>query len=457
MRKIRPITVVVFLVLMVVPVMQGCVKEISKTMGMSERERGRFDIVAPAEIDRQILRLNDAMAAGTLSREEAQVAELLLSDYMTLKSLCRGGVTDKKAADMLRRLVAVLGRVTDMYFTAGRDAGSPSSKNAVNQYILMTRTIANDFFAADYQGVISKCRYFEGIFGPGALPVDIRAMKAVSLGKAGRNDEALAVAGEAVREMEEMLDLVRLRAAMAQWRLKAGDRDGARRIYEKMIDDYEAMASACEETKGALTTADKTVEKVSSSIMATGKETSGDGIPESGSMAAALAEVEDMIAAHRYEDAKLLLVREKIRRGGSGEETTIDAAMERVEAAEAAFQQRKEESTRDEDVLAAAAQLMEEERYGEAMETLSIIDDGSVVATEAHEIKRTAIEKLIHQERTEAARLFLEAKKTDDPAIRRKLLLTSRDILQTLIDRYPASPMVPTLTRNLATIKEELR
>ena len=457
MTKTRPFTIGVLLVLMVVPVMQGCVKEIRETMGMPEREKGRFDIVAPAEIDRQILRLNDAVAAGTLSEEEEKVADLLLSDYMALKSLCRTGVTDRTAADMLRRLVAVLGRMTDMYFSAGGDAGTALSKSAVNQYILMTRTITNDFLAADYEGVISTCRYFEEIFGPGALPVDIRAMKAVSLGKTGMEQEALAVAGDAVKEMEEAPDLARLRAAMARWWLNAGDRDEARRVYEKMVGDYEATAAAREEIKSALAAAEKNARKPSSSITATGVEKSGDETPEPGSLAAVLSEVDGMIAAHRFEDAKLLLIREKIRHGSSDTETTIDAAMERVEAAEAAFQQRKEKGVRDEDVLAAAAQLMDEERYGEAIEKLAVIGDDSAVALEAREIKKNAIEKLIHQKRTEAARSFLEAKKTDDPAKRKELLLLSRDILETLIDRYPESLMIPTLKRNLATIKEELR
>ena len=48
------------------------------------------------------------------------------------------------------------------------------------------------------------------------------------------------------------------------------------------------------------------------------------------------------------------------------------------------------------------------------------------------------------------------ARKTADPAKKEELLLSSYDILKTLIERYPSSPMIEKLNDNLRTVREQL-
>ena len=75
---------------------------------------------------------------------------------------------------------------------------------------------------------------------------------------------------------------------------------------------------------------------------------------------------------------------------------------------------------------------------------------------EMQELKRVATEKLIKRERKKAAKYFLMARKTRDPAKKEELLLSSYDILKGLIEHYPSSPMLEKLNGNLKTVREEL-
>ena len=80
----------------------------------------------------------------------------------------------------------------------------------------------------------------------------------------------------------------------------------------------------------------------------------------------------------------------------------------------------------------------------------------SNVLKDIKKIKDLAIDRLINRERNRAAKIFLMAKKAEDPEKRKELLLSSYDILIILIERYPSSSLINKLNDHLQKVRDEL-
>ena len=136
---------------------------------------------------------------------------------------------------------------------------------------------------------------------------------------------------------------------------------------------------------------------------------------------------------------------------------TIDQAFKTIQVAEERYQKRKITSvTHGEDTLKLAAKLIEEEKFEEAISKLEELKENQEFAHETEEIKELAIEKLINRERNRAAKIFLLAKKTNDPAKRKELLVSSHTILKVLIKEYPSSSLIDRLNRHIKSVENEL-
>ena len=72
------------------------------------------------------------------------------------------------------------------------------------------------------------------------------------------------------------------------------------------------------------------------------------------------------------------------------------------------------------------------------------------------QLKEQTIEGLVNRERNRAAKIYLEAKKSWDPANKEKLLRQSYEILKVLIDKYPSSNLNEKLKSHLKTVGDEL-
>ncbi|OQX64163.1 MAG: hypothetical protein B5M55_06455 [Desulfococcus sp. 4484_242] len=160
---------------------------------------------------------------------------------------------------------------------------------------------------------------------------------------------------------------------------------------------------------------------------------------------------------HAYDKARLLILRERIRRGEGPANEALDRELERIAEHEAAFQARKEmkghdvTKTRD-----AAREMIEAEKYEAAIQTIEEADDSSGLDPELRALRERAVESLINRERNRAAELFLEAKKADDPSKKKELLDSAYHILKGLIDKYPLSPLNRKLKSHMAVVQQEL-
>jgi hypothetical protein len=108
------------------------------------------------------------------------------------------------------------------------------------------------------------------------------------------------------------------------------------------------------------------------------------------------------------------------------------------------------------DDVRLARQLIEEERFEEAIARLESMETSQAAGDEVQGLKEQAIEKLIQRERNRAARLFLAARDTQDRYQKEAYLKSSRDILKRILVEYPSSSLNEKIKSNLEIVEEEL-
>ena len=170
-----------------------------------------------------------------------------------------------------------------------------------------------------------------------------------------------------------------------------------------------------------------------------------------------LIEVDRLVQNHAFTEAKLLLIKQRLRVQEKSALENIDQALKTVDLAEERYgKEVKTPVSPEREKIELATRLIEEENFEEAITKLNEIQDESGTFSETKKLKELAIEKLINKERNKAAMIFLQAKKTDDPAKKEELLISSYHILKSLIERYPSSNLFEKLNDHLQKVKDEM-
>jgi hypothetical protein len=168
-------------------------------------------------------------------------------------------------------------------------------------------------------------------------------------------------------------------------------------------------------------------------------------------------QVDQLIENHAYGEAKLILIKYRIRSQDPTETERLDQILYRVEQAEKAFEKKK--GGRKQTVrmaLEKARELIEEGKYQEAISILDKMDSIPEIQSERRRLRRSAVEKLIAQERNLAAKHFLFAKNATDLETKKTQLKAAYDILDAILERYPESSMTNKVQSNLNTVLKEM-
>jgi hypothetical protein len=109
-----------------------------------------------------------------------------------------------------------------------------------------------------------------------------------------------------------------------------------------------------------------------------------------------------------------------------------------------------------EQTLSHARQLVEAEKFEEAIAAIDSLGVGESVDVTARTLLDEAVSGIVNRERNRAAKAFYSAKQTDDPARKEAYLRSSYDILTQLLDKYPSSSLTKKIKLNLDTVKSEM-
>ena len=164
-----------------------------------------------------------------------------------------------------------------------------------------------------------------------------------------------------------------------------------------------------------------------------------------------LGMVEEQLQAHAFDQAARLLLQKRQDTSLSPSDLdTIDRTLERVEKAKEAY------SGRERKALEQVRDLMENEKYDEALSMLEELKSEKIQGDEVASLEREVRERYINHERKKAAALFLRARTAGSSLEKKEYLRQSHDILQHLLDKFPSSPSRDKILQNLESVDREL-
>jgi hypothetical protein len=402
-------------------------------------------------LDQRMLHLQGLLESDQLSPEDRALAQDLLNVYKAVEKASLSSPTPEETRKLIMLLESNLVQVEERYFKkpSGEEVGKLKAIALLSE---KRKTIMDSYLSGDYQGVIDGCVELERDFGSDSLTPEIGLVFALSLGKRDMIQEALRVGTKISGDLERKPGFIQLRAKMIEWQLALGDRKGAIESFEKLVDNMherEAILKVAERNLSSEGTQKALSEKKEEPAAPV------DLAKEPDSVQQVLQQVDALVQKNDFETAKLLLLRLRIRLQDSADSELIDQAMKSVELAEEnSRKQGKTETSKKEEALELAANLIEQERYEEAIAELQSV--GEELSPEAKQLAELAVEKIVNRERNKAAKLFLMARNTTDSAKKEELLLSSYNILKTLVEKYSSSPLYQKINDNMKIIEDEL-
>jgi len=434
-----------FLVMFLVSV-SGCIPILQKPEVATPKSETRPALLRPLNLlDRRIEVLNAILQTEGVSEKDKKIASTLLESYKTLKTAYSGNLTNVEYRNVINTLFKMLSALDETYFSEQR--GLPDYSGPISLFSIKRKKIMDAYFSGDYKGVINQCLDLKSVFGPESLIPEINLVFALSLGKQGMQKDAIEIGEGIALEMEATPDIIHLRAKIAEWHLNLGQRKMALNMYDKLTDNVDERQEILKGLTRKI--AGKTEPEPPSEIKT--------GVQDLSPMDELLLKVDALMQKHLYDEARLLLIKHRIRLEDGPDAEIIDEALKEIEIAEERFEKEKRsEDTYINETIETAKKLIEEESFEEAIVKIDEFQDLRGPGSESMALKNQAIEKLINRERNRAAKLFLAAKKTQDRAKKEEYLLSSYKLLKLIIDKYPSSPLNNKLKSHIKTLTEEM-
>ncbi len=413
-------------------------------------------LIDPLSVEERIQDLETILAhEDALDPDRREEARALLRDYRVVLKELRTPGTSPDGKDEASILFDRLGALEARYFQTGRTESGPPGPSVILSAAKEQR-VRDAYLSGDYDGVIQACLDLESIYGPQALSPRTELLLALALAESGKIREAIRRGERVIPELAGRPDLVHLRSRMVDWHLREGNSRQARDHYEKLVDEVQ-------ERKSILGLAEMALEPSEADARPDHRADFPQEDPldkDTGPLADLLHRVDTLIMAKDFDQARMLLVRQRIRYPEGTETAAIDRAMDRVDRAEAALARRAPAAPVQplaSEALDEARDLMEAEDYEKALARLEGLQ-GSQYETDpqVEALRQRAESELVRSGREKAAKLFLMAKNSQNSKEKETHLRASHSLLSELLERFPESALAPRIRSNLDTVEEEM-
>jgi hypothetical protein len=452
MKKSYHINIIIILVLISYAVL-GCVPETKKVVLGPEP----YTLTPPSQpadkIDERIATLSRFLEEQKGTEDEKEIAKILLDTYKTINKASKNS-SPYDYKEVIEALFNNLSSLDEQYFLREKSERQ-LDEQVLNRFGRERRRIMNLYLDGDYQGVINQCLELEASYGSDSLTPEIGLLFSFSLAERGLFKEAVNIGGRIVRQMEGKPDLMLLRANLIEWQLELGKKEDASRIYEKLTDDIQDKEALFKRAEKKLM--DKETTTALSDVSSPGTAHIETDVWNKGTIKEVLTEVDRLIKQHEFQSAKILLIKRRLTLEEGPDVDTVDQALESVDLAEDKYQKEVNISVLQKNqTLTSAIELIEEEKFEEAITKLEALERSQEMIPETGRLKGFAVDKLINRERNKAAKLFLMAKNTEDPTRKEELLVSSYGLLKALVDDYPSSPLNDKINDHMDKIRREL-
>jgi hypothetical protein len=401
-------------------------------------------------LDEKIIFLNNILEKEDLTGKDREIASSLLDTYKSVKSISVGAFKEAEYQKVVRALLNNLNVLDEIYFSKQEERAKDYSRS-ISLFAAKKKEIQEAYALGDSKGVINHCLELKAVLGPDALT-------------AGMLTEAKSIIEGIVPELDTSPDLNCLRASIAELQLRLGEREKAIQVYKKLTDtlhEQEVVLQALNKRISRAPVEDKEIE--ASPPFQTGLEARAQAQSDyelttqpEGNADQILYEVEQLVRERKFGEAWDLLI---LKRGTVSSETglkNIDQALKRLERAQEEYlEETISMISEKKEAVQMARKFLDEEKYEQAISSLDTLSEGE----ESHEIKELreqAVESLINRERNRAAKIFLTARRTQDPEKKEEYLRSSYNILKDLIENFPSSPLINKVISHLEKVEEEL-
>ncbi|MBW1935147.1 MAG: hypothetical protein JRI84_06290 [Deltaproteobacteria bacterium] len=268
--------------------------------------------------------------------------------------------------------------------------------------------------------------------------------------------DAIAIGEKISKDLQGKPDFLSLQGNLIRWYLDAGDNQGARMSYKRLVNYFNEKEKALRIAKENISAHEKEIS-ASTSVEEEGRISYSNEKTKPNSLKDILDEVNTLIEAHQFDRAKLLLIQQRIRAQEDSDKSLIDSALKSVDLAEEKFQKQMQASTDlKAQIIKDASDLIERENYEAAIAKLDSLSKVGVQGPETKKLRALAVEKLINRDRNRAAKLYLLAKHTREPSKKEELLLSSYQILKALLEKFPSTPLTDKIRDHIKKIEDEL-
>ena len=439
--------------LLITPILFSCMAKVKKEVITPKLEVITAPILPVDIIDKKISMLREFSEKKDISPEDKENALILISDYTKIRSVATADMYDKDYQEVIRILFSDLSMLDERYLLNKVGMKDQTFSKVINQHYLKKQEILDSYLSGDYQGVISKYAEMEASFGKNSLSPDIGLLFVMSLAKKNRLAEAINTGGKIVEELEGRPDMIHLRASIIEWQLDKGNKEKAMKLFEKLLDDLDESKAVFESTQDRINTYNKNNRKAEGAAAKDSLKGEAN-LQEPDRIERLLDEVDNLVKKEAFEEAKLLLLKWRLKAEEGPEIETIEQALKSLNLAE---ERSRDKLSKEKETIEKVTKLIEQENYKDAITGLETLDNDQNASPDIKKLRDLAIEKLINSERNRAAQIFLMAKNTDDPKKKKDLLLSSYNIIKKLIDTYPSSSLIDKLNNNLSKVEDDLK
>ena len=405
-------------------------------------------------LDKRIDFLKKTLDKETLPEKDRQIAANLLTTYRSAKKASSVELNEAEYRQLVHDLLNALERMDEHYFSKVEMTWDYSK--AVSHFMKKRKEILDAHLSRDYRGVINHCLELQAAFGPDALTPEIGTLFALSLANEGMGEEAENIIEAIVPELDENLDPSRLHASIVALQLQLGQREKAGealKILTERLHEQENTLEALEKRIASAST--ETQEPLETTPAQPRRDLHvKTQLPESTDQL--LQRADKLVQERKFGEAWDLLVLNRSAALSDAERLSIDQALKRLEAAQEEYLEKTISMlSKKKETLKMARHFLEEEKFEQAISNLDKLSEGEE-GLEVRELREQAIEGLINRERNRAARIFLNAKRTQDPVKKEEYLVTCYQILNSLIEKYPSSPLSEKIRSHIRKVSEEM-
>ncbi len=430
--------------------LSGCASAPKERIAITPGREGSFQptsILADA-IDRKIARLETLLKEKRIRLEDEPLAVVIINAYQSAKSCLEEGLR-APCEGVNHDLLQGLSLLDERYFSLSGNVIEPLNVQAGDQK--EREAILAAYANKDYQGVIQRCTELTKRSGADALGSALQTVLALSLGAEYRYADAVQAAEKALAGRAGLPDPIELRLKSAEWHLALGQKSETAALLNSVEQSVAATALERKELEGRMAALQPSSPSMPSEVSGDGQRKGPPNPSET------LETVEELTKEGRFEEARSMLKenRESIQSGT--EPDTYEQALEQLEKAEE--QHLREQIgaiSMKEQTLSRAKQLVEAERFEEAVATIDSLGVEESVDETARGLLDEAVSGIVNRERNRAAKAFYSAKQTDDPIKKETYLRSSHDILKQLIDKYPSCTLIKKVISNLSTVDAEM-